>query len=133
MDAHLVAELLEQSREACARAYAPYSGFTVGAAALFDGSSQIFSGVNVENSSYGLTICAERAAIVAGVSAGLRKLKRLAITCRDKDGRLVAGNPCGACLQVMAEFGVFETEIWLTDRRYCLFDFLPRPFRLSNG
>lgn len=122
--------LLEQSREACARAYAPYSGFHVGASVLFDGSSQIFTGANVENQSYGLTLCAERVAISAGVSAGLRKLKCVAITCRDKDGNFVVGNPCGACLQVIAEFGAFDTEIWINERKYNLFDFLPRPFRL---
>ena len=78
-----VSALLEQSRAACARAYAPYSGFHVGAAVLFDGSSQIFTGANVENKSYGLTICAERSAIFAGVSAGLRKLSHVAVTCRE--------------------------------------------------
>lgn len=127
------AQLLARSQESCRNAYAPYSGFRVGASALFDGSDYVFTGANVENQSYGLTICAERVAIFSGVSAGLRKLKSIAITCRDKEGNLVAGNPCGACLQVIAEFGAFETEIWVADRKYCLFDFLPRPFRVLNG
>ena len=126
-----IVDLRTQSREVCRNAYAPYSGFSVGVAVLFDGSSQIFTGTNVENQSYGLTICAERSAIFAGVSAGLRKLTHVAITCRDKHGNLVAANPCGACLQVIAEFGTQETQILLSDgaRRY-LHEFLPQPFGL---
>jgi cytidine deaminase len=124
-------ELLEMSRRVLLNAYAPYSGFSVGAAILFDGSSQIFTGANVENQSYGLTICAERSAVFAGVSAGLRKITHVAISCRDKNGNLVAAKPCGACLQVIAEFGTRETQLWLADGYgYCLFDFLPRPFGL---
>jgi cytidine deaminase len=127
----ILVDLRTQSRDVCRNAYAPYSGFSVGVAVLFDGSSQIFTGTNVENQSYGLTICAERSAIFAGVSAGLRKLTHVAITCRDKHGNLVAANPCGACLQVIAEFGTRETQIILADgaKRY-LHEFLPQPFGL---
>jgi cytidine deaminase len=87
-------------------------------------------GANVENASYGLTICAERTAIFSGVVAGHRRLLRVAITCRDADGRPVPGIvPCGACLQVIAEFGGPETEILVDGAgTFRLADFLPRPF-----
>lgn len=131
MAANLFAELRARSLEACARAYAPYSNFHVGAAVLFDGSSQIFSGTNVENASYGLTICAERSAIFAGVGAGLRKLTHVAICCRNQRGEIVTGHSCGACLQVITEFGDLQTVILNTDGSALrLFDFLPRPFKL---
>lgn len=123
--------LLAAAREAAIHAYAPYSGWQVGAAVMFtDGGGQIQRGANVENGSYGLTLCAERAAIVAAATAGLRKLGRLALTCRDASGRLVPGIvPCGACLQVIAEFGVPDTEIVIDGGgSFRLADFLPRPF-----
>jgi len=123
--------LLATSKINCNNAYAPYSGFHVGAAVVFAGSTQIFSGVNVENSSYGLTICAERTAIFSGLASGARKLSHVAVACRDKSGMLVPGVPCGACLQVMAEFGTPETVIILADGTVKqLRDFLPQPFGL---
>jgi len=129
MHPSVVSDLLRQSRLACSNAYAPYSGFHVGAAALFDGSGHIFAGSNVENKSYGLTICAERSAIFAGVSAGLRRLSHVAVSCRDKQGNLIAGKPCGACLQVINEFGTRDTKIILADgRSMFLCEFLPHPF-----
>lgn len=131
MSPHILDELRARSLEACSRAYAPYSKFHVGAAVLFAGSSQIFSGTNVENASYGLTICAERSAIFAGVGAGLRKLTHVAICCRDASGNVVGGNSCGACLQVIAEFGDLHTVILNADGSQSrLFDFLPQPFKL---
>lgn len=79
--------------------YAPYSGFHVGAAALTrDG--HMFSGCNVENASYGGTVCAERTAILKAVSEGYRELTDIAIVCSGEDYPM----PCGMCLQVMAEF-----------------------------
>ena len=91
-------------------------------------------GANVENGSYGLTICAERAAIFAGVAAGGRRLVRVALTCRDGEGTLVAKiAPCGACLQVIAEFGSAETVIEIDGRgTFRLADFLPRPFEAES-
>ena len=93
-------ELVDAATAARAKAYAPYSGFAVGAA-VSDDRGRIYSGANVENASYGLTICAERSAIVTAVSAGARQLLELVIV---TDARPPSA-PCGACRQVMREFG----------------------------
>ena len=94
--------LLDKAREALSWAYAPYSGIKVGAALLTE-QGRVFSGVNVENASYGLSLCAERAAIAAAVAwegPGMR-LRALAVV-SDRPGPLA---PCGACRQVINEFG----------------------------
>lgn len=122
-------ELIQTARDAARQAYSPYSGWRVGAAIEWaDGS--IVRGANVENVSYGLTICAERSAVVAGVTAGQRRLVRVAISCTDQAGqRVPAVTPCGACLQVLAEFGDADTEVCIDGGgRFQLRDFLPRPF-----
>ena len=127
--------LLAEARRAAGHAYAPYSGWRVGAAvACADGPGLIHRGVNVENGSYGLTICAERSAIVAAATAGLRRLDRIALTCRDARGDLVATIvPCGACLQVLAEFGAADTRIVIDGRGvFRLRDFLPHPFAAGS-
>jgi cytidine deaminase len=123
-------DLVAIAREVAAHAYSPYSGWKVGAAVVFADCEAPSIGANVENGSYGLTICAERAAIVAGVAAGGRRLVRVALTCRDRDGALVTKiAPCGACLQVIAEFGSADTVIEIDGRgTFRLADFLPRPF-----
>jgi cytidine deaminase len=92
-------ELILRARESLGRAYAPYSGYAVSAAILAEG--EIFTGVNVENASYGLTICAERAAAVAAVTAGKRRFDAIAIAVGK--GR---ATPCGACRQFLREFGL---------------------------
>ncbi len=92
-------DLHVQADAARANAYAPYSSFTVGAVAIAaDGSTHV--GVNVENASYGLTICAERAAAVRAVSEGHRRLTLIAVA-----GPSASVTPCGACRQVLRELG----------------------------
>lgn len=93
--------LIQVAREAREKAYAPYSGFKVGAAVL-SRDGRIFSGCNVENASYGLTNCAERTAVFKAVSEGGTQLTALAVIADTR--KPVA--PCGACRQVMAEFGI---------------------------
>ena len=90
-------QLVKAAIEVRERAYARYSKFLVGAA-LLSTDGQIFTGCNVENSSYGLTICAERAAVFAAIAAGQQRFELLAIATTG------GATPCGACRQVLAEF-----------------------------
>ena len=92
--------LFAEARKAADFAYAKYSRFRVGAALLADDGT-VFSGCNVENRSYGLTICAERTAVVKAVSEGRRSFKALAISTPDSETPV---GPCGACRQVLSEF-----------------------------
>ncbi len=101
-----IIDLVKTAQEARKNAYAPYSKFKVGAA-LETKSGKIYTGANVENSSFGLSMCAERIAMFKAVSEGEREFKRLAIVADTKG----VVSPCGACRQVMSEFGNFEVVL----------------------
>ncbi len=122
--------LMETAKAARQQAYCPYSGFAVGAALLTaDGS--IYTGCNVENASYSLGCCAERTAIFKAVSDGKREFSAIAICgapAGDPPGAPCI--PCGACLQVMAEFCGDDFVIVLADGEHVLKEFLPRRFVL---
>lgn len=124
-------ELYAKALDARQNAFAPFSGFKVGAALLTEGG-RIYTGVNVENSSYGATICAERTAFVKGISEGERSFKAIAVTAGDKQESL----PCGICRQFMYEFAPDLIVITGTDRENLnittLEDLLPRGFRLET-
>ena len=115
--------LVEAAWQARERAYAPYSEFTVGAS-LLAADGRIFRGCNVENLSYGLTICAERVAIGTAIAAGARDFVAMAVVAETA----VPVSPCGACRQVMVEFGV--PKVLLANRterlEFTLEELLPR-------
>jgi cytidine deaminase len=104
-------ELLAIARQACEKAYAPYSNFRVGAAVLAS-DGRIFSGCNVENSSLGLTCCAERNAIFAMVAAGEKEIREILVIGETEEFL----PPCGACRQVIAEFAAPSAVIHMCNR-----------------
>lgn len=113
-------------------AYAPYSRFPVGAA-VQTASGEVFRGCNVENASSGLTLCAERVAIASAVAAGHRDLIALAVAVSPSATAAASRMPCGACLQVMAEFLSEEATIWVDGCGvFRLRELLPRPFVLTG-
>ena len=119
-------QLITKAIDVAGLAYAPYSNFHVGAA-LIGKDGRIFTGCNVENISYGLTICAERNAVFAAVAAGCREFKKIVIATDTKQ----PASPCGACRQVLAEFSP-DLEILLTNFQgksvtFSLSELLPRP------
>lgn len=102
----LVQRLLSVARDVATRAYVPYSGFPVGAAVLTaDGT--VVGGVNIENASYGLTVCGERVAIFTAAAAGHRAIRAVAVSAPRAPG----ATPCGACRQVMNEFKPAEGDL----------------------
>ena len=116
--------LIQSATTARLAAYAPYSNFQVGAALLAK-DGRLFTGCNVENLSYGLTICAERNAIFAAVAAGAREFTAIAIVADTRE----PVSPCGACRQVMAEFGDFKISCATLDGKVfesAVADLLPR-------
>lgn len=123
--------LLEAARKSLERAYAPYSRFKV-AAAVLDDQGRVHTGVNVENLSYGLSICAERAAIFAAVAAGARRITAVAVT--SSAAELLS--PCGACRQVIAEFAPPEAPVFCDSpsepRRWSVRELLPDGFLASH-
>ena len=131
MKEHLQDRLVRSALGARLQAYAPYSKLQVGAAvATEDGT--IFTGTNVENASYGLTICAERVAAAAAVAAGHRIIAAVAVAAAG------AASPCGACRQFLAEFGG-SMDVLLVDadkpdvvKHLSLADLLPEPFSLEE-
>ena len=121
-------ELLEAALAARERAYAPYSKFLVGAAVRAE-SGKIYTGCNIENASYGLTVCAERNALFSAVGAGERKFTALCVV-GDTEEPI---SPCGACRQVMAEFKVERiilANIKGDVKEYTLEELLPYGFTL---
>jgi cytidine deaminase len=127
--------LIAAAREAAQSAYAPYSRFRVGAAVL--GEQGIHIGTNVENASYGLALCAERAALAAAVSHGDRHITAVALACIDASGEqdLTELLPCGACRQWMSEL-CRDAQIIICGAEsvhiFSVEELLPMPFQLAN-
>jgi cytidine deaminase len=125
--------LVRAAREARKQAYCPYSGFAVGAA-LLAASGRIYHGCNIENASYSVTVCAERAALFTAVSAGERRFEAIAVVAAGSS----PPRPCGPCLQALVEFAP-ELRLYLAtadgDGVDCvsLSGLLPQPFRLQGG
>ena len=122
--------LIEAALAARKNAHAPFSHFQVGAA-IEDSDGHIHTGCNVENSTYGLTICAERVAVFKAISEGAHKFKRIAVVA-DTD---VLTPPCGACRQILWEF-CGNAELILSNLQgntesYHLIDLFPKPFDAS--
>ncbi len=122
--------LVAAARLARERAYAPFSRFKVGAA-VEDAEGRIYTGCNIENATYGLTVCAERVAIFKAVSEGARGLRRIAVVADTG----VLTPPCGACRQILWEF-CGDAEVILANLRgdtetLRMRDLLPRPFDAS--
>ena len=122
--------LIEQALEARTKAHAPYSHFLVGAA-LESTDGRVFTGCNVENATYGLSVCAERVAVFKAVSEGASKFQRIAVSA-DTD---VLTPPCGACRQILWEF-CGDIELTLTNlhgktETFHLSELFPRPFDAS--
>jgi len=123
--------LMARARDCLDAAYAPYSRFQV-AAAVIDDRGRVFTGVNIENVSYGLSMCAERVAIFAAITAGARRISALAVASSGAD----LLSPCGACRQVVAEFAAPEVPIYCDaagkPHRWTVSELLPNGFAASR-
>ncbi len=123
--------LIAAAQKVLKNSYSPYSKFAVGAA-LLGADRAVYSGTNVENGSYGLTICAERSALFAGVAAGCRKFSALAVVSNSERHPY----PCGACLQVLSEFSARLPIVLInrdgTAEETTLEKLLTTPFRLGS-
>ena len=120
-------ELIQKAKKARLKAYAPFSKFKVGAA-LLTKTGKVYTGANVENASYGLTVCAERAAVLKAVNEGDRDFVKIAVAA-DRNPPVT---PCGACRQVLSEFATDLTIVCANlqgrVRRYTLRELLPQAF-----
>jgi cytidine deaminase len=128
-------KLIEEASKGMQNSYSPYSKFKVGAAVLGQ-SGNIYKGTNIENASFGVTICAERCAIFSAIASGEKAIKAIVIVFKQK-GLGPLSTPCGACRQVMAEFGSPDMPVCTADlsgkkakRMICkkLKDYYPYPF-----
>lgn len=129
--------LVDAAIDAMSRAYAPYSHFHVGAA-LLDENGHIWQGCNIENASYPVTICAERAALAAAVSSGVRRFSAIAIVGGHEGKITELCTPCGICRQALAEFCVADMPVYLGRAdgfdTLTVGDLLPHSFALNpNG
>lgn len=124
--------LIDMALKAMENAYAPYSGFKVGAALLCS-DKKVYTGCNIENSSYGASNCAERTAIFKAVSEGEREFEKIAIVSSSGDFTF----PCGICRQVLSEFMYDKTVVLFSEKdgisEFKVKDLLPEAFRLQRG
>lgn len=124
--------LIDMALKAMENAYAPYSGFKVGAVILCS-DKKVYTGCNIENSSYGASNCAERTAIFKAVSEGEREFEKIAIVSSSGDFTF----PCGICRQVLSEFMYDKTVVLFSEkdgiREFKVKDLLPEAFRLQRG
>ena len=120
-------ELMQLAKSARSRAYAPYSGFSVGAALLAK-SGKVYQGANVENASFSATVCAERNAFGAAISAGEKEFCAIAVAGGKGEHLEPSVTPCGICRQVMVEFCKGDFKIILENGTVTLSDLLPLAF-----
>lgn len=124
-------ELFDAAVKTAEKSYSKYSGFRVGAA-LLTADGRVFTGCNIENASYSMTVCAERTAVFKAVSEGITKFSAIAVAGSSTDDFSKPCVPCGACLQVLSEFCGKDFPIILSDGVYRLSDFLPYIFSREN-